>query len=97
MNFLKSVLGYQGAGSVVVVKLDGAASDVFLVDDLNLRKFERGDDFTYYGDHATSSPVRLDVPSSGSWNIVVIPGGRVTVSTSVIPRACTLQPAAGVL
>jgi hypothetical protein len=30
------VLGYQRAGSVVVVKLDGAASDVFLVDDMNL-------------------------------------------------------------
>jgi hypothetical protein len=42
MEFLKSAFGYQRAGSVVVVKLDGTASDVFLVDDLNLRKLERG-------------------------------------------------------
>ncbi len=64
MNFLKFALGYQWAGSVVVVELDGAASDVFLVDDLNLRKLERGDSFTYYGGHATTSPVRLYVPSA---------------------------------
>lgn len=49
MEFLKSALGYQRAGSVVVVTLDGTASDVFLVDDLNLRKLERGDNFTYHG------------------------------------------------
>jgi hypothetical protein len=87
MNFLKFALGYQRAGSVVVVELDGAASGVFLVDDLNLRKLERDDSFTYYGGHATTSPVRLYVPSSGSWNAVVIPGGRVAVSTSVISAA----------
>jgi hypothetical protein len=87
VNYLKSGLGYQRAGSVIVVELDGAASDVFLVDDLNLRKLERGDDFAYYGGHATRSPVHLDVPSSGSWNVVVIPSGRVSVSASVIPAA----------
>jgi len=42
VEFLKSALGYQRAGSTLVVKLDGTASDVFLVDDLNLRKLERG-------------------------------------------------------
>jgi Domain of unknown function (DUF1883) len=84
VEFLKSVLGYQRAGSIVVVKLDGTASDVFLVDDLNLRKLERGDSYTYYGGHATSSPVRLDVPASGSWNLVVIPAGPVWMSAEVI-------------
>jgi len=33
MGFLKSALGYQRAGSIVVVELDGTASDVFLVDE----------------------------------------------------------------
>jgi hypothetical protein len=84
VEFLKSALGYQLAGSVVVVKLDGTASDVFLVDDLNLRKLECGDSYTYCGGHATSSPVQLDVPSSGSWNLVVIPAGPVRVSANVI-------------
>ena len=49
MEFLKSALGYQRAGSIVEVKLEGTASDVFLVDDLNLRKLERGAPYTYYG------------------------------------------------
>jgi hypothetical protein len=84
VEFLKSRLGYQRAGSVVVVTLDGTASDVFLVDDLNLRKLERGDNFTYFGGHATSSPVRLNVRSSGSWNLVVVPAGPVRVSANVI-------------
>jgi Domain of unknown function (DUF1883) len=84
VEFLKSSLGYQRAGSIVLVKLDGTASDVFLVDDLNLRKLERGDSYTYHGGHATSSPVRLHVPSSGSWNLVVIPAGPVRVSANVI-------------
>ncbi len=92
MEFLKSAFGYQRAESVVVVKWDGTATDVFLVDDLNLRKLERGDSYTYYGGHATSSPVQLDVPSSGSWNLVVIPAGPVRVSrTSSLPSSPELR------
>jgi hypothetical protein len=86
MNFLKLSVGYQHAGACVSVTLEGSASDVFLVDRHNLSKLERGgQDFTYYGGHATSSPVQLAVPSAGDWTAVVIPppGGRVTASATI--------------
>jgi hypothetical protein len=87
MNTYKSAVGFLLAGSAVIVELVGAASDVFLVDDVNLRKLERGESYKYYGGHATRSPVRLGVPSNGTWNVVVIPGGSVRVSTRVLRAA----------
>jgi hypothetical protein len=73
---------------MVEVVLRGVASNVFLVDDLNLHKLERVGQFTYYGGHCKRSPVRLRVPSSGMWTAVVIPfGGYVEASVSVFPTA----------
>lgn len=83
MNFLKFPLGYQGGGQIVEADLSGVESDVFLVDDSNLRSFESGSDFRYFGGHFKQSPVRLQIPSPGSWIAVVIPGLGGTVSASV--------------
>jgi hypothetical protein len=50
-------------------------------------KLERGDlsGFRGYGGHYNQSPVRLQVPSAGHWNAVVIPsGGTVRASVSVV-------------
>jgi Domain of unknown function (DUF1883) len=84
IQFIKCAFGYQHAGSVVFLDLTGATANVFLVDDLNLSRLQRGDQYTYYdGRHTTGSParVRLVVPSTGSWNAVVIPvNGSVRVS-----------------
>ncbi len=69
---------------MVEVVLSGAASEVFLADDANVRKLERGDvgGFRGYGGPFDRSPVRLRVPSSGMWNVIVIPvGGTVTVTS----------------
>jgi hypothetical protein len=88
VRFLKFSLGHRASGAVVEVVLRGVASDVFLVDDLNLHKLERGGQFTYYSGHCERSPVRLRVPSSGMWTAVVIPiGGHVEASVSVFPAA----------
>lgn len=86
MNFLLFPLGSQPGGAAVVVTLRGAASDVFLVDDVNLARFRGGTSFSYVGGHATSSPVRLGVPHAGSWNAVVVPAnGKVEASVTVVP------------
>jgi hypothetical protein len=88
MGFRKWPLGYQASGAVVEVVLRGVASDVFIVDDANLSRLERGDQYTYYGGHYTQSPVRLRVPSSGAWTAVVAPiGGSVQASVRVFPAA----------
>jgi hypothetical protein len=83
-DFVQAPLGYMRSGTVVEVVLSGAVSEVFLADDANVRKLERGDvsGFRGYGEPFDRSPVRLGVPSSGMWNVVVIPmGGTVTVTS----------------
>jgi hypothetical protein len=78
MNYLKFPLHHQDAGVTVEVTLQGVESDVFLVDSTNLSSFERGGQYRYYGGHYKSSPVRLTVPSNGTWTAVVVPvGGTV--------------------
>jgi hypothetical protein len=85
MQYRKWQLGHLSAKAVVQVVLHGSESDVFLADDANLGKFERGEDFRYYGGHYQQSPVRLSPPSGGSWTAVVIPtGGRVEASVQVL-------------
>jgi len=88
MEYIKFPLGRLAIGATVVVELRGVESDVFLVDDSNLHKLGRGDlsQLQGVGGHYKQSPVRLQVPSSGSWTAVVIPiGGRVEASVSVHP------------
>lgn len=83
MQFLKFPLGHLDSGAVVEVVLRGVESDVYLADDSNLRKLERGDlnGFRGYGGHYKQSPVRLGAPLGGMWTAVVIPiGGRVEAS-----------------
>jgi hypothetical protein len=83
MNYLKFSLSYQASASVVEVSLTGVESDVFLVDSVNLAAFERRGRFRYHGGHYKSSPVRLKVPSSGNWTVIVVPGVGGTVRASV--------------
>lgn len=83
MNFLKFPLHHQDSGSVAVVTLEGVESDVFLVDSSNLRAFEQGRDFRYYGGHYQQSPARLTVPNAGDWTAVVVPGAGGSVRASV--------------
>jgi len=85
MNFLKFDLGQQNAGATAVVSLSGVESDVFLVDPMNLGSFERGQRFNYFGGHYKVRQVRLSVPTSGHWYVVVAPsGGPVSASVEVI-------------
>jgi len=87
MNYLKFPLGHLSSGAMVEVVLKGVESEVFLADDSNVRKLERGDlkDFRGHGGLYKQSPVRLGVPSTGPWTVIVIPaGGRVEASVRVV-------------
>jgi len=86
MNFLKFDLGQQNVGAVAVAKLSGVESDVFIVDSLNLMNFEQGRSFNYHGGHYKLSLVRIQIPHSGHWHLVVAPiGGTVRASVEVLP------------
>lgn len=84
IRFLTSPLGYLQRGQGVRVDLQGTAADVYLTDDSGLSRLQRGDLDGFlrssYGGHFTRSPAILGAPSSGRWNVVVIPiEGQVRV------------------
>ena len=93
MNFSYYDLKSRSGGEVVEVTLAGNAANVFLVDNTNFSAYRAGRNYKYYGGHATSSPVRLQIPHSGHWYLVVDLGGyggSVRHSMRILPGR--LQP-----
>lgn len=81
-------LGQQPAGAIVQVTLSGNAANVRLFDSMNYNAFKAGRRARGYGGHATRSPVRLEVPRSGRWFLVVDYGGlpgRGRAAVQVLP------------
>jgi hypothetical protein len=75
MNFNYWDIGRQSAGTIVQVTLSGNSANVRLFDNTNYNAFKSGRSASFYGGHATRSPVRLQVPTSGHWYVVVDYGG----------------------
>lgn len=69
-QFLKFDVRHCTRGDVVEVTLTHGAN-VRLLDSSNLSRYRRGQKHTYYGGLANRSPVRLAVPRSGNWHVVV--------------------------
>lgn len=92
-DFIHSNLGYLRKGDLVEVTLSSGAN-VRLLDPSNFARYQRGQQHQMYGGLATRSPVRLAVPRSGQWHVVVdMQGlrGSTRASFRVIPAAA-LQP-----
>ena len=88
MQFTHHKLGHVIAGSVVEVTLKGSAANVRLMDNTNFNSYKAGRRHQYHGGLAKSSPVRLQVPRSGTWHVAVdMQGLRGTVQsgTRIIP------------
>lgn len=84
MKFSHYNLGHLDRGSVVVVTLSGSAANVRLMDSSNLSGFKSGRQHRYIGGLAKSSPVRLQVPRSGTWHVTVdMQGLRGSVRSGV--------------
>ncbi len=94
MNFTHYNLGHVERGSVVAVTLQGSAANVRLMDGSNFNSYKAGRQHRYIGGLAKQSPVRLQVPNSGTWHVAVdMQGmrGSVRSSINVIPAAA-LRP-----
>lgn len=61
-------------GDVAEITLDRAAN-VMLMDPAGYDDYVQGRTYRYEGGYSTKSPVRLDVPKSGHWHVVVDLGG----------------------
>jgi hypothetical protein len=88
MQFIHHDLGYRKSGEIVEITLSGSAANVRLVDSSNLSSYKNGRQHRYYGGLAKQSPVRLAIPNSGNWHVVVdMQGlqGNVRSSTRILP------------
>jgi hypothetical protein len=84
MQFTHYDLGQKTGGEIVEVTLNGSAANVRLLDDSNFHSYQAGRNHRYYGGHATRSPVRLQIPNSGRWHVVIDLGGYAgTIRSSI--------------
>ena len=70
MQFLRYDLGFLSGDAVVEVTLTEAAN-IRLLDSINFSQYQNGSQHNYHGGLATRSPVRLPIPHSGIWHVVV--------------------------
>ncbi len=84
MQFVQHDLGSRRGGEIVEIVLSGSAANVRLMDSSNLSSYKNGRQHRYYGGLAKQSPVRLQIPHSGTWYITVdMQGLRGSVRSSV--------------
>lgn len=90
MQFQYYDLGHLNGGEVVEVVLSGNVANVRLMDSSNYSNFRNGRRHAFYGGHAKRSPVRISVPRSGHWYVIIDLGGytgTVRSSVNVLPGA----------
>lgn len=83
-------LGQRQRGEIVEITLSGSAANVLLLDSSNYSSFRAGRRHSYHGGLAKRSPVRLQIPRSGRWYVVIhMQGLRGTVrhSMRMVPGA----------
>ncbi len=66
---------FLNAGQVVEVTLDTQAN-VMILDQSNFSFYQNGMAYHYHGGLATRSPIRIPVPHTGNWNVVIDLGGE---------------------
>ena len=95
MRFNHYDLGYLGPSDVVEITLSGNAANVRLMDSGNLAHYRAGRQHRFVGGRATRSPVRLPIPHSAHWHVVVdMQGLRGSVKSSVRVMPKPLPPIA---
>jgi hypothetical protein len=93
MNFLQTDLGSCHSGDIAEITLSSGAN-VRLLDSSNFSRYKRGQDHRYIGGLAKKSPLRLAIPHSGHWYVVVdMQGlrGSVRAGVRLIPGSA-LKP-----
>ncbi len=90
MQFTHFDLGLCKKGEVYEVTLTGKAANVQLLDSSNFSAYKRGRQCRYIGGLVKRSPVRLEIPRSARWHIVVdMRGlrGRTRATVRKVPQA----------
>lgn len=91
-DFIHSDLGNRDGDDVVEITLSGNAANIRLLDNSNFEFYRIGRQHRYIGGLARQSPVRLRIPNSGHWHVVIdMQGlqGTTRASVRVIPASAT--------
>jgi len=88
----------QRAGTVIEVTLS-AVNNVRLMSAVNFQRFRETLDFKFVGGVAKKSPIKLTIPESGHWHLVVDMEGHHGLAESsvkmvTVPGAPRMQKAA---
>lgn len=75
MQFIHYDLGQLHGGEIAEVTLN-ARANVRLMNSSNFATFKRGGRATFYGGQSTRSPIKIPVPNSGHWYVVIDLGGH---------------------
>ena len=67
------------SGNTIQVNLKQNA-DVLVMDNTNLQYFKNRNNYKFLGGGFTSGLVKIQVPNSGTWNLVVLPHGNGVVN-----------------
>lgn len=93
MNYQHYDLKHRSRGEIVEVTISGNAPNVRLMDSANFSKFRRNGGGRFYGGQARKSPVRLPIPHSGHWYVVIDFGGlKGSARTGVCVLPGSLPP-----
>ena len=93
MKYTRYDLGNRSKGEIVEVTLSGTAANIRLMDSSNFHSFRAGRRHRFSGGHVTRSPVKLPIPRSGHWYVVIDLGGyKGSVRSSVRVLPGTLPP-----
>lgn len=87
-NFRKFDLGRLDKDATVVVTLNRAAN-VRLLNASNLSNFKNGRRHQYYGGLAKVSPLRIRVPSSGTWYLTI---DRIGLKAATVRSSVHVEP-----
>ncbi|MCL1862502.1 MAG: DUF1883 domain-containing protein [Defluviitaleaceae bacterium] len=83
MSFTHYELGGLPKGKVVEVVLQGNTANVYLMDQDNFGRYNKGMSFIALGGLMTFSPIRLQTTENGHWHVVIdLPQGKGQVKTS---------------
>ena len=84
MEYVLYDLGEQKKGSIAEVQLS-SATNVRLIDKVNLDLFKYGQKHTYYGGFVQKSPYRISIPESRRWFVMIDLSGQLKHSVIVHP------------
>lgn len=92
LRFSHYDLKIQKAGTVIEVTLS-AVNNVRLMTEANFKRFTETQPYKYVGGVTRKSPVRLPIPETGHWHIIVDAEGHSGLAESSVKMIASPAPA----